>query len=148
MNFLFFSMIFYFIIGSSFAAERRYSPFIIDYKNLTALKPAHIKKGDLKKGIIIFKSRKTNCLSCHEAPIPEEKFQGNFGPSLIGVGSKYSREEIRIRIINAKITNPYTIMPAYFKKLDYPRTPKEYLGKTILLPEEVEHLVEYLYSIK
>ena len=148
MNFLFFSMIFYFIIGSSFAADRRYSPFIIDYKNLTALKPAHVKKGDLKKGIIIFKSRKTNCLSCHEAPIPEEKFQGNFGPSLIGVGSKYSREEIRIRLINAKITNPNTIMPAYFKRLDYPRTPKEYLGKTILLPEEVEHLVEYLYSIK
>ena len=46
MNFLFFSLIFYFILGNSFAAERRYSPFIIDYKNLTALKPAHIKKGD------------------------------------------------------------------------------------------------------
>ncbi|MEC8099652.1 MAG: sulfur oxidation c-type cytochrome SoxX [Pseudomonadota bacterium] len=148
MNFLFFSLIFYFIIGSSFSAERKYAPFIIDYKNFTALKPAHIKKGDLKKGNIIFKSRKTNCLSCHEAPIPEEKFQGNFGPSLLGVGSRYSREEIRIILIDAKITNPDTIMPAYFKKIDYPRTSKEYLGKTILLPEEVEHLVEYLYSIK
>ena len=148
MNFLFSSLLLYLILGSSFAADRRHSPFIVDYKNLTALKPAHIKKGDIKKGIIIFKSRKTNCLSCHEAPIPEEKFQGNFGPSLIGVGSKYSREEIRIRLINAKITYPDTIMPAYFKKIDYPRTPKEYLGKTILLPEEVEHLVEYLYSIK
>ena len=148
MNFLFSSLLLYLILGSSFAADRRHSPFIVDYKNLTALKPAHIKKGDIKKGIIIFKSRKTNCLSCHEAPIPEEKFQGNFGPSLIGVGSKYSREEIRIRLINAKITNPNTIMPAYFKRLDYPRTPKEHLGKTILLPEEVEHLVEYLYSIK
>ena len=148
MNFLFYSFICYLIFGSSFAADGRYSPFIIDYTNLTALKSTHIKKGDLKKGLIIFKSRKTNCLSCHEAPIPEEKFQGNFGPSLIGVGSKYNREEIRIRLINAKIINPNTIMPAYFKKLDYPRMPKKYLGKTILSPEEVEHLVEYLYSIK
>jgi sulfur-oxidizing protein SoxX len=148
MNFLYFTLIFYFILNNSYSTERKYDPFIIDYKNLAAFKTSHIKKGDIKKGIIIFKSRKTNCLSCHEAPIPEEKFQGNFGPSLIGVGSKYTKEEIRIRIINAKITNPDTIMPAYFKKIDYPRTPKEYLGKTILLPEEVEHLVEYLYSIK
>ena len=47
-----------------------------------------------------------------------------------------------------KIINPETIMPAYFKIINYPRTPKQYLGKTIFAAEEVEHLVEYLYSIK
>ena len=77
-----------------------------------------------------------------------EKFQGNFGPSLVGVGSRLSKEDIRIRLINAKIINPDTIMPSYFKNLDYPRTPKKFLGKTILAVEEVEHLVEYLYSLK
>ena len=80
--------------------------------------------------------------------MPEERFQGNFGPSLLGLGSRYSKEEIRIRLINAKIINPDSIMPSYFKILDYPRTQKKYLGKTILEVEEVEHLVEYLYSLK
>ena len=55
---------------------------------------------------MLFKSRKTNCLSCHKAPLQDEKFQGNFGPSLLGVGSRYSKEDIRIRLINAKIINP------------------------------------------
>ena len=67
---------------------------------------------------------------------------------MLGVGSRYSKEDIRIRLINAKIINPQTIMPAYFKIIDYPRTPNKYLGKTILSAEEVEHLVEYLYSMK
>ena len=81
-------------------------------------------------------------------PIPEEQFQGNFGPSLVGIGSKYSREEIRLRIINAKILNPDSIMPSYFVKIDNPRTPLEMIGKTILTAKEVEDIVEYLYSLK
>ena len=131
-----------------FANDKLYYPYVINYNNLTAVKPLNIKSGNVNKGKIIFKSRKTNCLSCHEAPMPTEKFQGNFGPSLIGVGSRYSKEDIRIRLINPKILNPDTIMPSYFKLLDYPRTPKKYLGTTILEVEEVEHLVEYLYSLK
>ena len=147
MKFFILTLIFYFSIQNSFC-DSQYYPYIINYKNLTALKPEGVKKGNINKGIMIIKSRKTNCLSCHEAPLPEEKFQGNFGPSLLGVGSRYSKEDIRIRLINAKIINPDSIMPSYFKKSDYPRTPKKFLRKTFLSLEEVEHLVEYLYSLK
>ena len=80
--------------------------------------------------------------------MPEERFQGNFGPSLIGVGSKYTKEEIRMRVIDSKLINPDSIMPSYFKEIKYPRTPENFLGKTILKAEEVEHIVEYLYSLK
>ena len=125
-----------------------YSPFIIDYDNFAAKKTYSIKEGDIKKGKEIFKSRKVNCLSCHEAPISEERFQGNFGPSLYGVGNKYTKDEIRIRVLDAKLINPESIMPSYFKILDYPRLPETYKGKTILSAEEVEHIVEFLYSLK
>ena len=39
-------------------------------------------------------------------------------------------------------------MPSYFKKIKFERTPGEFLNKTILSAQEVEDLVEYLYSLK
>ena len=39
-------------------------------------------------------------------------------------------------------------MPSYFKKIKFERTPAEFLNKTILSAQEVEDLVEYLYSLK
>jgi len=122
--------------------------YIIDTINYTAQRPENLKKGDKERGKEIFASRKVNCLSCHKAPIKEEKFQGNFGPNLEGVGDRYSKEQLRLIIINPKIFNPDTIMPAYFKNIDYFRTPDNLKNKTILNINEVEDIVEYLYSLK
>ena len=122
--------------------------FKIDKKNYLAVKIKKDLKGNIERGKKIFISRKVNCLSCHEAPIIEEKFQGNFGPSLGGVGTRYNKEELRLRVIDSKSINPDSIMPSYFKKIKFERTPAEFLNKTILSAQEVEDLVEYLYSLK
>ena len=148
MKSLVFTFTFLLLLGAGFASEKLNSFFILDLKKLMAFKTSKLQNGNSNVGKRLFKSRSLNCLSCHGAPIPEERFHGNFGPSMIGVGSKYSKAEIRIRIIDAKLINPDTIMPSYFKILKYPRTPESFLGKTILKAEEVEHLVEYLYSLK
>ena len=148
MKLLVFTFTFLLFLEASFASEKLHSPFILDLSKLVAFKASELQNGNSDIGKTVFKSRRVNCLSCHEAPIPEERFHGNFGPSLSGVGSKYSKAEIRIRIIDARLINPDTIMPSYFKILKYPRTPESFLGKTILTAEEVEHLVEYLYSLK
>ncbi len=118
---------------------------LIEYKATILSK---LQKGSLLKGKKIIADRKVNCLSCHQAPIPEERFQGNFGPSLEGIGSRYTKEEIRFRVINSKLLNPNSIMPSYFVKIKNPRTPSNFLGKTILNVKEVEDIVEYLYSLK
>ena len=122
--------------------------FQIDYINLIAKKKNKNLIGNISNGKRVFSSRKVNCLSCHEAPIKEEKFQGDFGPSLIGIGKRYNKEEIRLRVIDSKLINPESIMPSYFKKIAYARTPKIFLNKTILSAQEVEDIVEYLYSLK
>ena len=122
--------------------------FEIDKKNFIAVKIKKDLQGNIERGKKIFISRKVNCLSCHEAPITEEKFQGNFGPPLGGIGSRYSKEELRLRVIDPKSINPDSIMPSYFKKIKIERTPAEFLNKTILSAQEVEDLVEYLYSLK
>ena len=148
MKLLLFIFTFLFCLKASFASNKLYLPFILDFNKLTAEKSPELNNGRPEIGKKIFKSRRVNCLSCHEAPIPEERFYGNFGPSLLAIGSKYSKAEIRIRIIDSKLINSDSIMPSYFKIIKYPRTPDRFLGKTILTVEEVEHLVEYLYSLK
>ena len=125
-----------------------YKFFEIDKKNFKAVKINKDLRGNIKRGKNIFISGKVNCLSCHEAPIIEEQCQGNFGPPLGGIGSRYNKEELRLRVIDSKSINPDSIMPSYFKKIIFERTPVEFLNKTILSAQEVEDLVEYLYSLK
>ena len=144
-------VILFFFIFNLFSGISKAEPnkfFEIDKKNFLAFKIKKDLQGNIKRGKKIFISRKVNCLSCHEVPVIEEKFQGNFGPSLGGVGSRYNREELRLRVIDSKVINPNSIMPSYFKKIKFERTPKEFLNKTILSAQEVEDLVEYLYSLK
>ena len=141
---------FFFIInlfsGISRAETNKF--FEIDKKKFIAVKIKKDLQGNIERGKKTFISRKVNCLSCHEAPIIEEKFQGNFGPPLGGIGSRYNKEELRLRVIDSKSINPNSIMPSYFKKIKFERTPREFLDKTILSAQEVEDLVEYLYSLK
>jgi len=147
MKLFFFIIIIVFNTKQTLRAELD-SIFIIDIEKLTAKKNNFDFRGNVEEGKKLFVSRKVNCLSCHEAPIDAEQFQGNFGPSLEKVGLRYTKDELRLRIINSKIINPDTIMPAYFIKIKYPRTAKKYFNKTIISAQEVENLVEYLYSLK
>ena len=141
---------FFFIINLFFGISRAETNkfFEIDKKKFIAVKIKKDLQGNIERGKKTFISRKVNCLSCHEAPIIEEKFQGNFGPPLGGIGSRYNKEELRLRVIDSKSINPNSIMPSYFKKIKYERTPREFLNRTILSAQEVEDLVEYLYSLK
>lgn len=141
---------FFFIINLFFGISRAETNkfFEIDKKKFIAVKIKKDLQGNIERGKKTFISRKVNCLSCHEAPIIEEKFQGNFGPPLGGIGSRYNKEELRLRVIDSKSINPNSIMPSYFKKIKFERTPREFLNRTILSAQEVEDLVEYLYSLK
>ena len=141
---------FFFIINLFFGICRAENNkfFEIDKKKFIAVKIKKDLQGNIERGKKIFISRKVNCLSCHQAPIIEEKFQGNFGPPLSGIGSRYNKEELRLRVIDSKSINPDSIMPSYFKNIKFERTPAEFLNKTILSAQEVEDLVEYLYSLK
>ena len=62
-----------------------------------------------------------NCVSCHEIPAWKDStqsanrltLQGNFGPSLQGVGSRYNKEHLRQWIVDARVIHPNTLMPPY-----------------------------------
>ena len=105
--------------------------------------------GDPQRGREIVANRQVGlCLLCHAAPIPEERFQGDLAPSLAGVGSRLSEAEIRARIVDPGKSNPYTIMPAYYKTEGLSRVANAYRGKTILSAEQIDDVVAYLVTLK
>ena len=107
------------------------------------------KPGDAKKGrATAIHRKKGNCLACHQMPIKEQQFHGNIGPELEGIGSLYSAGELRLRIVNSKIINPDTIMPAFYRKDGYNRVLKKFKDKTILSAQQVEDIVAYLLTLK
>jgi len=91
--------------------------------------------------------KKGNCLACHAMPIPEQQFHGEVGPDLSDVGSNLTEAEIRIRLVNPKIINPDTIMPA-FHKVSLNRVLKKFKGKTILGAQDIEDIIAYLMTLK
>ena len=107
------------------------------------------KSGDPVKGRKSFAAMvKGNCLSCHEAPIPEELFHGKIGPDLAGIAGRMTEAEMRLRIVNPKIVNPDTMMPAFYRLEGLNRVMKSWQGKTILEPQDVEDIIAYLKTLK
>ncbi len=91
--------------------------------------------------------KKGNCLACHSLPIPEQQFHGEIGPDLNGVASRYSEGEIRARIVDPKLANADTIMPAFHRTEGLFRQIEKFKGKTILSAQEVEDIVAYLMTL-
>jgi L-cysteine S-thiosulfotransferase len=112
-------------------------------KSLTG-KPGDAAKG---RGLAIHRKR-GNCLACHAMPIPEQAFHGNIGPDLAGVASRYSAGELRLRLVDATIVNPDTIMPAFYRNAGLHRVLKKFKGKTVLKAQEVEDILAYLLTLK
>ena len=107
------------------------------------------KAGDPVNGKKLATNRKKgNCLACHSMPIPEQAFHGNIGPDLKGISSRYSEGELRLRIVNPKVLNSETIMPAFYKADGFNRVMEKFAGKTIITAQEVEDIVAYLMTLK
>ncbi len=105
--------------------------------------------GDPANGRKIAINRKLgNCLACHVLPIPEQPFHGEVGPDLSGVGGNLSEGEIRLRIVNPKVVNPDTIMPAFYRNDGFERVLKKFQGKTMLSAQQVEDVVAYMMTLK
>jgi sulfur oxidation c-type cytochrome SoxX len=65
---------------------------------------------------ILFDQRQGNCAACHS--IPDQKgtktgIQSTFAPALDGVASRYSTEQLRQWVVDARKINPNTLMPPF-----------------------------------
>ena len=105
-------------------------------------------EGDIKNGREVVLSRQGNCLACHKIPQADDIFQGDIGPSLEGIGSRYTIAELRLRLVNPYAINPETIMPAFYKVRGLKRVDKKYKEKSILSAQEIEDVISWLATLK
>jgi sulfur-oxidizing protein SoxX len=104
--------------------------------------------GDPAKGKEIVLGRGDgNCLLCHAIP-GADRTAGNLGPSLAGVGSRFSAEELRLRLIDAARFNPNTVMPPYGRVEGLHAVAPQYRGKPLLTDQEIKDAVAFLSTLK
>ena len=106
--------------------------------------------GDAEAGRATFVDRqKGNCLSCHAvSSLAELSFHGEVGPPLDGVADRMDASEMRLRIVDPKIINEATIMPAFFRDAGLNHVLEGFQGKTILSAQEVEDIIAYLDTLE
>lgn len=97
---------------------------------------------------VVIDPERGNCMICHPMPIAEVEFQGDVGPDLAGIGSRYSEDELRLRVVDPKRLIPESVMPAYHRTEGLHRVLEQYRGEPILTPQEVEDVVAYLRTLE
>lgn len=96
-----------------------------------------------------------NCVACHKlSALSDVPFQGDVGPSLDGVGGRWSEAELRGIVANAKHTFPETIMPAFYKSTGYIRPGDGFTGdaaeeplEPLLSAQQIEDVVAFLMTL-
>jgi sulfur-oxidizing protein SoxX len=105
--------------------------------------------GDRARGAAVIRDRERgNCLICHQGADPIEPFQGSIGPPLSGVGARLDAGQIRLRLVDASLLNPQTVMPPYFRAENLHDVAVAYRGKPALSAQEIEDVVVYLASLR
>ena len=97
-----------------------------------------------------------NCVACHQvSDLSDVPFQGEIGPSLDGVGERWSEEELRGIVANAKMMFPESMMPSFYKTEGFIRPGNAYTGEApddtfgpLLSAQQIEDVVAYLVTLK
>lgn len=97
-----------------------------------------------------------NCVACHQiTEMSDVPFHGEIGPSLDGVGERYTEAQIRGIVTDAKHTFADTVMPSFYKVDGFIRPGKRYTGKAadetfgpLLEAQQIEDVVSYLVTLK
>ena len=110
--------------------------------------PLTTAAGDPARGREIVTGRPANCLLCHSIPEPAQRFMGDVGPSLAGVGSRLTPGQIRLRVADPTRVKADVAMPAYHRTHDLDRVADADRGKPVLTAQQVEDVVAYLTTLR
>ncbi len=116
----------------------------------TIPQPLTAQPGDAVRGRrVIADASNSTCLICHEVPaLAEFPDQGKIAPPLEGLGTRYTAAELRLRLVNAKLITPDTMMPAYYRTEGLTRVQPQYVGRTIYSAQDIEDAIAFLLTIK
>lgn len=136
-------------IRTTLAAE--VAPADVKYDGATIATSLTGLPGNPDEGAKVLVNRSLgNCLACHVVtPLAKEQFHGDVAPTLDGVAGRWSPEELRGIVVNAKHSlNPDSVMPGFYTLEVGLNVRKDLVGKTILTAQQVEDVVAYLVTLK
>lgn len=102
--------------------------------------------GDAARGRALLLDRQASgCILCHGLPgLPPG---GALGPPLDGLAQRFTSDELRLRIADARRYNPDTIMPPYFSTEGLHNVARAQTGKTVLSEQALDDIVAYLLAV-
>ncbi|MEY3003188.1 MAG: hypothetical protein RLZZ491_364 [Pseudomonadota bacterium] len=112
--------------------------------------------GDIQRGKEIMAARgKGNCLACHQvSALADQPWHGEVGPSLDGVGARWDEAALRGLLVNADVTFPDSIMPAFYKVSGFTRPGDAFTTRPapdplapLLAAQEIEDVVAFLMTL-
>jgi sulfur-oxidizing protein SoxX len=115
--------------------------------------PLTTTPGDAARGQLIVGSRQQGlCGLCHAGPasadFPQPALQGNLAPRLQGAGARWTEAQLRLRIVDSRRLNPYSLMPAFHRTQGLQRVGRAWQGRPVLDAQQVEDVVAYLLTLK
>lgn len=123
------------------------APFVVKGDAIEA--PLDGLAGDAARGAAVVRNREgANCLICHTIPDARERFMGDIGPPLAGVGSRLSPGQIRLRLVDPTLLNPDAVMPAYHRVAGLVNVDQRFRGKPVLTAQEIEDAVAWLATLQ
>ena len=104
--------------------------------------------GDAQRGrAIATGGAEASCILCHAIP-GAKGTAGTMGPSLAGVGTRLSPQELKARIVDASQLNPKTVMPPYGRSEGLHQVASQYRGKPLLTDRQIDDVVAFLVTLK
>jgi sulfur-oxidizing protein SoxX len=109
---------------------------------------------DAEQGLRIMVNRQQgNCVTCHQVSVLRDAKgidgaagkQGDFGPSLDGVATRYNTTQLRQWVMDARLLKPNTLMPP-FGTLE--GTTQANPARPMLTPEEIDKVTAALATLR
>ncbi len=111
--------------------------------------PLSALPGDATRGRAIVVDRQRGlCLLCHSGPFPEERTPGNLSTNLSGAGNRWSVAQLRLRVADARVLNPDSLMPSFHRSDGLTRVGAAWRDKPVLDAQQVEDVVAFLATLK
>jgi L-cysteine S-thiosulfotransferase len=88
------------------------------------------------------------CVLCHAVPGVPLTQSGTIGPSLAGVGARWSAEQLREHLVAPQRFNPNTVMPSVSRVEGFTRLAPARRGQALLTEAQIDAVVAYLVTLK